>query len=215
MFRPATRALARAPAVAARGPASTRLISTGPAPKSRSWKNYAVRLGLAAGAVYYYNTSSVFAQESSCMSCLVPSGFRRTPKRKHNCGLFGTLLTQFDTVSLNKSQKENVDEDSSAPTLDSITPKIRQERVPHSQPKPAPPASEADRLEGGMDAQALEEEAGQEAAFNPETGEINWDCPCLGGMAHGPCGEEFKAAFSCFVYSNEEPKGIECIDKFK
>lgn len=78
MFRPATRALARAPAVAARGPASTRLISTGPAPKSRSWKNYGVRLGLAAGAVYYYNTSSVFAQEPSCMSCLVPSGFRRT-----------------------------------------------------------------------------------------------------------------------------------------
>lgn len=64
-------------------------------------------------------------------------------------------------------------------------------------------------------AEELEEEAGQEAAFNPETGEINWDCPCLGGMAHGPCGEEFKAAFSCFVYSNEEPKGIECIDKFK
>ena len=61
----------------------------------------------------------------------------------------------------------------------------------------------------------LEEEAGQQAAFNPETGEINWDCPCLGGMAHGPCGEEFKAAFSCFVYSNEEIKGVECIDKFK
>jgi intermembrane space import and assembly protein 40 len=34
-------------------------------------------------------------------------------------------------------------------------------------------------------------------------------------MAHGPCGEEFRAAFSCFVYSNEEPKGVECIDKFK
>ncbi|OBA14247.1 uncharacterized protein OGAPODRAFT_44354, partial [Ogataea polymorpha] len=46
-------------------------------------------------------------------------------------------------------------------------------------------------------------------------GEINWDCPCLGGMAHGPCGEEFKAAFSCFVYSKEEPKGIDCIEKFK
>jgi len=25
-----------------------------------------------------------------------------------------------------------------------------------------------------------------EGAFNPETGEINWDCPCLGGMAQGP-----------------------------
>ena len=61
----------------------------------------------------------------------------------------------------------------------------------------------------------LEEEAGQEAAFDPETGEINWDCPCLGGMAHGPCGEEFKAAFSCFVFSKEEPKGMDCIEKFK
>ncbi|KAF2136688.1 uncharacterized protein K452DRAFT_237094, partial [Aplosporella prunicola CBS 121167] len=61
----------------------------------------------------------------------------------------------------------------------------------------------------------LEEEAGQQGAFNPETGEINWDCPCLGGMAHGPCGDEFKAAFSCFVFSKEEPKGMDCIDKFK
>ncbi|ODV86629.1 hypothetical protein CANARDRAFT_27055 [[Candida] arabinofermentans NRRL YB-2248] len=59
------------------------------------------------------------------------------------------------------------------------------------------------------------EEAEQEGAYNPETGEINWDCPCLGGMADGPCGEEFKAAFSCFVYSKEEPKGIDCIEKFK
>jgi len=31
-------------------------------------------------------------------------------------------------------------------------------------------------------------------------GEINWDCPCLGGMANGPCGQEFRAAFSCFHY---------------
>jgi hypothetical protein len=34
-------------------------------------------------------------------------------------------------------------------------------------------------------------------------------------MAHGPCGDQFKAAFSCFVYSKEEPKGMDCIDKFK
>lgn len=65
------------------------------------------------------------------------------------------------------------------------------------------------------DASALEEEAGQEGAFNEETGEINWDCPCLGGMAHGPCGDQFKAAFSCFVYSKEEPKGVDCIEHFK
>ena len=34
-------------------------------------------------------------------------------------------------------------------------------------------------------------------------------------MAHGPCGAEFRDAFSCFVYSNEDPKGINCIDRFK
>ena len=52
-------------------------------------------------------------------------------------------------------------------------------------------------------------------AFNPQTGEINWDCPCLGGMAHGPCGPEFREAFSCFVFSEVEPKGIDCVEKFK
>lgn len=60
-----------------------------------------------------------------------------------------------------------------------------------------------------------EESTGQQSAYDPETGEINWDCPCLGGMAHGPCGEQFKLAFSCFVYSEAEPKGIDCVDKFK
>jgi len=59
-----------------------------------------------------------------------------------------------------------------------------------------------------------EDEEGQ-SAFNPVTGEINWDCPCLGGMAHGPCGQQFREAFSCFVYSEQEPKGIDCVEKFK
>jgi mitochondrial intermembrane space import and assembly protein 40 len=61
----------------------------------------------------------------------------------------------------------------------------------------------------------LEGEAANTGAFDPVTGEINWDCPCLGGMAHGPCGPEFKEAFACFVYSEEEPKGIECVEKFR
>ncbi|KAJ3772105.1 hypothetical protein EV361DRAFT_877798 [Lentinula raphanica] len=54
-----------------------------------------------------------------------------------------------------------------------------------------------------------------QGAYNPETGEINWDCPCLGGMAYGPCGPEFREAFSCFIYSEEEPKGINCVEKFQ
>merc|ERR1711988_817281 len=48
-----------------------------------------------------------------------------------------------------------------------------------------------------------------------ENGEINWDCPCLGGMATGPCGPQFREAFSCFHFSEEEPKGSECYDQFK
>lgn len=46
-------------------------------------------------------------------------------------------------------------------------------------------------------------------------GDINWNCPCLGGMATGPCGYEFRSAFSCFHYSKEEPKGSECFDDFR
>lgn len=47
------------------------------------------------------------------------------------------------------------------------------------------------------------------------SGEINWNCPCLGGMATGPCGNEFRDAFSCFHYSEAEPKGSDCYDAFK
>ncbi|EKM54124.1 uncharacterized protein PHACADRAFT_257746 [Phanerochaete carnosa HHB-10118-sp] len=65
------------------------------------------------------------------------------------------------------------------------------------------------------EAEAESQEAGSGGAFNPETGEINWDCPCLGGMAHGPCGMQFREAFSCFVFSEKDPKGIDCVEKFK
>lgn len=97
--------------------------------------------------------------------------------------------------------------------------KLLQEQEKEQEAKPEGEKSEGEGAvavpaEAGSP-QALEDEAGQQGAFNPETGEINWDCPCLGGMAHGPCGEEFRAAFSCFVYSEEEPKGMDCIDKFQ
>lgn len=34
-------------------------------------------------------------------------------------------------------------------------------------------------------------------------------------MASGPCGEQFKSAFSCFHYSTEEIKGSDCVDQFR
>lgn len=61
-----------------------------------------------------------------------------------------------------------------------------------------------------------EKDAGEPAsAVNPETGEINWDCPCLKSALEPPCGHTFKAAFSCFVSSKTEPKGIDCQELFK
>jgi intermembrane space import and assembly protein 40 len=112
------------------------------------------------------------------------------------------------------------------PTIESISAERAQRKAVQQQlelqrQKDAAAAEETARAqqgngepqEGGIE--GLEAEADQQGAFNPETGEINWDCPCLGGMASGPCGDEFKAAFSCFVFSKEEPKGMDCIDNFK
>lgn len=80
-------------------------------------------------------------------------------------------------------------------------------------PFPSVPASESSTT--STDSPKGSAPEGQSAAYDPETGEINWDCPCLGGMADGPCGEEFKAAFACFVYSEAEPKGVDCVEKFR
>lgn len=91
-----------------------------------------------------------------------------------------------------------------------------------SSPKTSAPAPEATDVSAPAaadpsDTTAVEGEGSEAAsgAYDPVTGEINWDCPCLGGMAHGPCGPQFREAFSCFIYSEQEPKGIDCVEKFK
>ena len=88
---------------------------------------------------------------------------------------------------------------------------VAQEEPAQEEPAQEEPAQNESSEESGH----LDMEEGVESAFDERTGEINWDCPCLGGMADGPCGEEFKKAFSCFVFSEAEPKGIDCIEHFK
>ncbi|KAM5354147.1 hypothetical protein ACJ41O_000797 [Fusarium nematophilum] len=167
--------------------APRRFASTAtPADKSRSWKSSAARLGLAFGAVYYYNTSPIFADEATSQTLSAPAAFSNDD------------LPTVDSVLEQKRRQIQSKADKPA----------------EKKPEPQPNAESAAAAADGSPA-ALEEDAGQQGAFNPETGEINWDCPCLGGMADGPCGEEFKTAFSCFVYSTEEPKGMDCIDKFQ
>lgn len=170
---------------------SRRLLTTSAAAKKGTWKGTGLRWGLAIAAVYFYNTSPIFADEMPPQAITVPAPFS----------------------------------DADQPTIDALIEEKRKQ-VKAATPPPPPPAETTEKTEAAVTAPeapapeagspaALEQEAEQQGAFNPETGEINWDCPCLGGMAHGPCGEEFKAAFSCFVYSTEEPKGMDCIDKFQ
>ncbi|KAH8705900.1 hypothetical protein BGW36DRAFT_368356 [Talaromyces proteolyticus] len=159
---------------------SNPIVPPPPSQKQRSWRNRLVRLGFAGAAIYYYNTSSVFADEQQPRFSL----FRSQPVED---AVKVTPVAEQKQQQIQSSSTATKSEDASQPNT----------------------AGEGQGLED------LESQAGTEGAFNPETGEINWDCPCLGGMAHGPCGEEFREAFSCFVYSTEEPKGMDCIEKFK
>ena len=121
------------------------------------------------------------------------------------------LTPSIDPVS----QPLSPSEETTLPTLDDIARARQDESSKQDRP---PQSSSSDSAVQSPEIPSLddtEEEASQEGAFNEETGEINWDCPCLGGMAHGTCGEQFKAAFSCFVFSKEDPKGMECVDNFK
>ncbi|KAK0641850.1 hypothetical protein B0T16DRAFT_431505 [Cercophora newfieldiana] len=173
--------------------ASRRLLSTSAAANKGTWKGTGLRWGLAIAAVYYYNTSPIFADELPLQSVQAPAPFS----------------------------------DADQPTIDALIEEKRKQTLAAAPPPPPAPKAEAETAttsehvvpEGAVpepgSPEALEQEAEQQGAFNPETGEINWDCPCLGGMAHGPCGEEFKSAFSCFVYSTDEPKGMDCIEKFQ
>ena len=64
MFRSASRRLLRQTVRSVQPPASTRFLSTAPPHlKHRSWKNSAVRWGIAVGGIYFYNTSPIFAEE--------------------------------------------------------------------------------------------------------------------------------------------------------
>ncbi|KAI1918117.1 Oxidoreductase [Ophidiomyces ophidiicola] len=188
-----------------------RFLSTAPPPqRSRGWKGTIVRWGLAAAAVYYYNTSTVFAEQPSL-------ALEQSPKNEDDCSSLPTI----ESVAASKRRKPVSDIPSSS---SSQPPKSGLEPAESSSPSSVEStgavaetgqSDPANAQPLKLTASELEEEADQEGAFNPETGEINWDCPCLGGMAHGPCGEDFKEAFSCFVFSTEEPKGMDCIDKFK
>lgn len=128
------------------------------------------------------------------------------------------FVTDSHPTDMIHAQPEASRESETYPTIEAVAEQRRQQALAQEQSSSQASANVAAPEAAGAAPDApegLEEEASQQGAFNEETGEINWDCPCLGGMANGPCGEQFKAAFSCFVYSKEEPKGVDCIEHFK
>ena len=212
MHRAVSRSIIRYSLPTLRSTTRQRFLSTSsPADKPRSWKSGALRWGLAIGGIYFYNTSNVFAEEPACKYCFGVHRFHSD-----------SLNTSLDFAAGNHDVST---EGSSLPTLESIASSHRSKSPIYSEIsstsskegalEPARDTPPPDSAQEPRSPEELEEEAGQQGAFNEETGEINWDCPCLGGMAHGPCGPEFREAFSCFVYSKEEPKGMDCIEKFK
>lgn len=194
-----------------------------PAQRPRSWKGSFARWGLAAGGVYWYMNSNVNLFDENANE--LGREFACCRRRSR-----GSLQIRDTDIGM---EVLDVPQEAKLPTLETIA-AARRERLAAA--APAEPSTQAspqadtsardvsDPVPGGGDGtipaapgspESLEEEAESQGAFNEETGEINWDCPCLGGMAHGPCGEQFREAFSCFVFSKEEPKGVDCIDRFK
>lgn len=52
--------------------------------------------------------------------------------------------------------------------------------------------------------------------FVQPNGELNFGCPCVGGLHAGPCGYEMREFISCNFYNSqdkEDPRGHECDDK--
>lgn len=206
MYRSGARAL---PRVASRiqGPTRTTLrFASSTTSRKGTWRGAALRWGAAFGALYWYNTSPLFQDD--------PTPTKTTPPPPQFSSddaptVEAVIAEKKKQAELRTAARQKIAEEAAAQTA---------AQQSGSNPEDSENAAAA-VIENGNDGEnpleELEEEAGQQGAFDPETGTINWDCPCLGGMAHGPCGEEFKSAFSCFVYSNEEPKGIDCIDKFQ
>ncbi|KAM5540870.1 hypothetical protein V8D89_005514 [Ganoderma adspersum] len=172
--------------------ASSRSLHTLSRPAASARPNARLRamLGVSAVATSYFVWNSWYGQRIALDSSRSPPKAPSTPKPSPS--------------------------DEFVPDTPSSSPEDEPSIPPASHP-PSDTQTEGE-TKGDQPAEGAEGEgegSAQGGAFNPETGEINWDCPCLGGMAHGPCGLQFREAFSCFVFSEADPKGIDCVEKFK
>ncbi|TQS36142.1 hypothetical protein Golomagni_03415 [Golovinomyces magnicellulatus] len=177
--------------------------------KHGTWKSTLFRWAVVVGGVYYYTKSDLFAVEREGKRLQLTNDASETiedDKLLHSPQNIDKITIEAILERKNQQNPPKLVEEQSQVKLTELSAsQVQNKQSEIVQTETVEVTSE----------DAENSASSREGAFDPETGKINWDCPCLGGMAHGPCGEEFKAAFSCFVYSEEEPKGVECIEKFK
>ncbi|GAA5929745.1 Mia40p [Sporobolomyces koalae] len=203
MFRAPLRTLPRS-FVSAQAPVGRRFASESAANRGKLYRSQTTRpivvasLGLAA----LFGWTAVFVtvgnkKDKKALVHEVKEQVQETVKQ-------GKYLARFAAPAEPPRRQRGLIASAMTVAVERRPPVVPESLAPSTETAQAPPT-----------AASSEEDHSQAAAFNPETGEINWDCPCLGGMADGPCGEDFKAAFSCFVYSEAEPKGVDCVEKFR
>ncbi|KAF8420768.1 hypothetical protein BGX38DRAFT_1240770, partial [Terfezia claveryi] len=177
-------------AAAAAGARRTLFGNMGPGPKS--FKSAAARLALAIGGTYYYLTSSVFAEENTYSKhvpspAVVGSGDGNDGE---DDGDGNTTYARLGDIRLTKDS--NLLTGSEGLTTTKAAGDVSVPGATTTAPS------------------ELEEEADQQGHSTPRR-ERSTGLSVPGGHGSWPCGEEFRNAFSCFVYSTAEPKGVDCL----
>ncbi|PXF41260.1 Mitochondrial intermembrane space import and assembly protein 40 [Gracilariopsis chorda] len=65
-------------------------------------------------------------------------------------------------------------------------------------------------------AQQLDSDSAEERQLSKEELiEEALNCPCIASMKEGSCGDSFIDAYKCFLQSETEPKGMDCMEQFQ
>ena len=75
----------------------------------------------------------------------------------------------------------------------------------HPHPPPPPPPPNPHKAGPAWPRQRAQKERARGPALA---------CPCLGDLKEGPCGPSFVYAFGCFMRSEHEDKGMDCLAEF-
>ncbi|OBT50663.1 hypothetical protein VE04_09587 [Pseudogymnoascus sp. 24MN13] len=172
---------------------SRKFLTTSAAPKKWTWKGAPVRWGLAGTGLYYYNTTDIFAEQEEAAINRLEESIHHI--QQSELPTIEAIVAEKRARAAARAAEDKAKAKAAAQQkLLLLLLQLHRHQKSLREALPLLPKARTRPRAPGGSIEDLEAEAGQEGAFNPETGEINWDCPCLGGMAHGPCGEEVRDA---------------------